>query len=359
MKASRVVAVIIVLAAVGWIASGMLAREPHKVADAAAPPAAEARPRFKVAVMTVTEEERARKVTVSGRTEADKRGTAVARVAGIIKELRVKRGSEVKTGDVIAVLLDEGRSAAVDQARAKLAQRRIELEAKLKLIESGAYAALNKPQLEAELKAATASLALAEAEQGKNEVLAPITGVVSDVPVQVGQALALNATLAEMVSLNPMLAVVEVSERQLGGVSVGDEARVKLVTGASGKGRIRFISPTASKGTRTYRVEIELYKSKGVVPDGVTCEAALWLAKVPAVAVPRSALTFSAEGRLGLRTVQDGNKVAFLPIEVVEDTPADIWVAGVAGGSKVIVRGQDFVKEGEVVEPVAAGAQQI
>lgn len=353
MKASRIVAVLLVLAAVGWIGSGMYARE-HSKPETAAPVEGKPRSLFKVAVLTVHQEERARKINVSGRTEAEKRGTAVARVGGIIKELKVRRGSEVKTGDVIAVLLDEGRSAAVEQAQARFAQRRMELEAKIKLIQSGAYAALNKPQLEAELKAASAILAQAEAEKDKNLVLAPISGVVNEVPVEVGQAVAQNATVAEVVSLFPMLAVVEVSERQLGGVTVGDEARVKLVTGTSAKGTIRFVSPSANKSTRTYRVEIELYKTKGAVPDGVTCEAALWLAKVPAVSVPRSALTFSAEGRLGLRTVGNDGKVAFVPVDIVEDTPSDIWVAGVADGSKVVVRGQDFVKEGESVETVPA-----
>jgi membrane fusion protein, multidrug efflux system len=82
----------------------------------------------------------------------------------------------------------------------------------------------------------------------------------------------------------------------------------------------------------------------------------LVLAAVPAARVPRSALTFSSEGKLGVRVVGEGNKVAFVPVTVVEDALEQLWLAGVADGAKVIVQGQDFVKEGEIVEAVAANS---
>ena len=78
------------------------------------------------------------------------------------------------------------------------------------------------------------------------------------------------------------------------------------------------------------------------------------LAAVPAVRVPRSALTFSSEGKLGVRVVGEGGKVAFVPVAVVEDALDQLWLGGVADGARVIVQGQDFVKEGEVVDTVPA-----
>jgi multidrug efflux system membrane fusion protein len=215
-------------------------------------------------------------------------------------------------------------------------------------------AALQRPQLEAELKAAEAAFAQAGAERDKGKVLAPISGVVNDVPVEVGQALQVGANIAEVIALDPMLAVIEIAERQLGGVKVGDRAEVRLVTGDRANGTVRFVSRKASPQTRTYRVEIGLVNSKGTVPDGVTCEVDLLLAAVPAARVPRSALTFSSEGKLGVRVVGEGDKVAFVPVTVVEDALDHLWLAGVADEARVIVQGQDFVKEGEVVETTAA-----
>jgi multidrug efflux system membrane fusion protein len=68
--------------------------------------------------------------------------------------------------------------------------------------------------------------------------------------------------------------------------------------------------------------------------------------------VPRSALTFSSKGELGVRTVSAGGMVAFQPISTVEDDQAFIWVAGIPDGTRVIVQGQDFVREGQRVDAV-------
>jgi multidrug efflux system membrane fusion protein len=275
-------------------------------------------------------------------------------------DLRVRRGSIVKAGEVIAVLSDEARESQVAQAKARLEQRKLEATARLRLIETGSYALLNKPQLEAELKAAQAGLAQAEAEQRKGEVTAPIAGVVNEVPVEVGQALQVmmaGANVAEIIALDPMLAVVEVAERQLAGVVVGGRAEVRTVTGQKAEGVVRFVSRKASQGTRTYRVDIEVQNTSGAIPDGVTCEVDLLLAAVPAAKVPRSALTFSSEGRLGIRHVGSDGKVAFAPVSIVEDAQNDLWLAGLPDGARVIVEGQDFVKEGELVEAVPSRAQ--
>jgi multidrug efflux system membrane fusion protein len=84
----------------------------------------------------------------------------------------------------------------------------------------------------------------------------------------------------------------------------------------------------------------------------VTAEVTLYLAPVEATKVARSALTFSAEGKLGVRVVGQDNKVAFVPVGLVEDQTDYLFVSGIQPGAQIIVQGQDFVKEGQVVEPV-------
>src|SRR3954451_8839886 len=288
MKASRVVAVLIVLGSAGWIASRTLGQGAQKAATAPreAAPAA----RFKVAVALVQVEPHARRIVLSGRTEDDKRATAVTRASGVIVDLRVKRGSVVRKGDVIAMLSDEARESMVTQARARFEQRQTELKARLRLIEQGNLPALQKPQLEAELRAAEASLAQAEAERQKGSVLAPIAGVVNEAPVEVGQALQPGATVAEVIALDPMLAVIEIAERQLAGVKVGERAKVRLVTREKAEGTVRFVSRKASAQTRTSRVEISIAIPNGAIMGCVTCEVTLLLAPAPAAQVARSSL---------------------------------------------------------------------
>ena len=116
-----------------------------------------------------------------------------------------------------------------------------------------------------------------------------------------------------------MLAVVEVSERRLAGLRVGDTAEVKLITGEKLSGKIRFVAKTASQTTRTYRVEVELPNADGAIPDGISAEVAIPVAAMPAARVPRSALTIASTGDIGVRTVGDDGTVAFNRVSIVED----------------------------------------
>lgn len=353
MNWSRLTALFLVIAAILWIGSGQIGGKKEEAASNTV--TAPAKP-FAVSVLPAIVEQRSRKLTISGRTEADMRTMTVARTAGTVTAINVKRGSLVKKGDVLAVLSDEARESNVQQAEARVEQRRKEFDAKRQLVESGYLAKLGLAQYEADLKSAEAQLAGAVAERDRGVVLAPSSGIVNDVPANLGQSLQPGSPVAEVLSLNPMLAVVEISELRLRGVKVGDPAEIRLVNGETYKGTVKFISNSASPQTRTYRVDVSIPNPDNVIPDGVTAEVTMSLQPVPATKVARSALTFSSEGKLGVRVIGDGNKVVFVPVGLVEDQSEYLYVSGLQDGQRIIVTGQDFVKEGEVVEPVAAKA---
>jgi multidrug efflux system membrane fusion protein len=357
MKGSRITALGLVAAAGLWIASGYFL--PHESAESRAsvrPAEADVKKLFRVAVAETKIVQHSRKLVLSGRTEADRRVTVTARTGGVLTELKVRRGSWVNEGDIIAVLSDDARSAQVAQAESLVTQRRAELEAKRKLIATGAMPRLDLVNLEAQLKAAEATLAMAEAERERGVVRAPWSGVVNDVPVEVGQAAFSFAgkEIATVVGLDPMLAVVEVAERKLAGVKVGDTAEVRLVTGETATGKVRFVAKTASQTTRTYRVEVAIPNADGAIPDGITAEVSVPLSPVSATRVPRSALTIASSGDVGVRSVTEEGAVIFVPVGIVEDEQTAMWVSGIADGSRVIVQGQDFVREGQKVEAVPA-----
>jgi multidrug efflux system membrane fusion protein len=357
MKASRITALGLVAAATLWILSGhLLPRESAESSAAIRSNESEAKKLFRVGVAETNVVPHSRKLVLSGRTEADRRVNITARTGGVLTELRVRRGTLVKAGDVIAVLSDEARESQVAQAKSLVVQRQAELEAKRRLIATGAMPRLDMVNLEAQLEAAKAAQASAEAELDRGVIRAPWAGVISDITVEVGKAAfsMAGADLGTLVALDPMLAVVEVSERRLAGIKVGDMAEVRLITGETASGRVRFVSKTASQTTRTYRVEIELPNADGAIPDGISADVAIPLAPIAATRVPRSALTFSSTGDLGVRTVDGNGIVGFIPVNVIEDEQTSMWLGGVPDGGRVIVQGQDFVREGQHVEAVPA-----
>ncbi len=356
MKGSRIAAIGLVAAATLWIVSGHLIPHESSHGNAAPRPSeAEAQKKFRVAVLDTAVQPHSRKLVLTGRIEADRKVVIFARTNGVLEELKVRRGARVRKGEVIAVLSDEAREAQVMQAKAMLDQKRIELAAKRRLLLSNAVPKLELDNLEAQFKVAEAAVATHEAERDRGIIVAPWDGVITEVS-EVGTAAFAFAgkEIVKMVGLDPVFALVEVSERNAARVKVGNTAEVRLANGVTRQGRIRYVSPSASETTRTYRVEVQVENPDYLIPDGITAEATIPLEPTPATRVPRSALIFSSSGELGVRTVGSDSKVGFVPVSIVEDDQNFMWLSGVPDGTRVIVQGQDFVREGNVVEAVAA-----
>ena len=352
LKPSRLIAAGVVLVAALWIGSGLVTnRSDAASGDTAGEPVVLVQ---KVAVTTAAPQFHPRTVTLSCVTLADHKASAVARGAGILLSLSAARGDMVKAGDVIGQISDEGRQAVVDQAQALLQQRQAEFDANKRLIDQGDQPRNNIAALQAGVAAAKAAVAAAEAEADRATVRAPIDGKIDRVPVQVGQAMQIGTEIAEIVDPNPMLAVGAVSEARRNSVKVGDKATIRFIDNGTKRAEVSFVSLSADAATRTYRVETRMTNADAAIPDGVTCEMVVDLGTIEAVPVPRSAIVFSDDGRLGVRIADSASRAQFVPVQIVDDGTDDIWLTGIDKASRVIVVGQEFVKEGELVQAVSA-----
>lgn len=296
----------------------------------------------------------ARAIRISGLTEADKRAVLATRVAGVIDKLPVKQGQRVKTGDLVLMLAAEEKLSAVSNAKQLLVQRQAELDAALRLAKTGNLPKLQLDTARSNLTSAQALLETAQAELDRNEVKAPFDGVIDRVPVELGSSVMQGGEVATILSLDPVIARGEVSERDLGYLKIGDKANVRLVSGQNVEGTVRYISRDASSATRTFRVEIAIPNPEGTIPAGMTAEIALSAQPTDAVILPRSVVTLGDKGDLGIRAVDKDDKVVFFPIDLVDDTPTGLVLGGIRADARIIVAGQELVKEGEVVKPVEA-----
>ncbi len=358
-KPSRIIAVGVVIAAVVWIGSGVFGGGHSATEEGGGKTEQPAVPLQKVGVATATPEMHRREITLSCVTQADHKAAAVARGGGVIVSLAVSRGDIVKAGDMIGQLSDEGRQAAVNQAQALLDQRMAEYNANKKLIDTGDAPRNNLAALEAAVAAAKAGLSASKAELEKVTIRSPLNGKVDSLPVQVGQAVQPGTEVAEIVDPDPMLAVGAVSEAKRSSLAVGQEAVVRFIDNNKVTGKVNFVSLSAETATRTYRVEARMDNADAAIPDGVTCEMVVELESIEAAAVPRSAIVFSDDGRLGVRIADSESRAQFVEVEVVDDARDVIWLTGLNKATRVIVVGQDFVKDGDLVEAVTAAEAEI
>jgi len=173
-----------------------------------------------------------------------------------------------------------------------------------------------------------------------------------------GAMLAIGQPCATVVQLDPMLFVAAVPEAKVGYARTGLTADVTTVTGDKVQGKVTYLASTADDATRSFAVEIELPNADGKIRDGLTADAVVNVGTAPVTILPQSVLTLDDNGVLGIRTVEDGNKVAFHAVTIVKDTRDGVWIVGLPPKINVITVGQDFVKPGQIVDAKTADGGQ-
>jgi membrane fusion protein, multidrug efflux system len=355
----RLAAIVVAIAAGAWVLTGefsSVGSQAQEKAEAATnATVAEVKKILRtVSVVAPPLQDHAVSIRISGLTEADKRVALATRTGGIITELTVKQGDAVKSGDVILSLDAEDKKSMVQTAEQTLAQRKSEMGSSEALAKRGNLAKRALDEARTALVTAQSQLETARAELTRLQVIAPFNGVLDKVDVQNGSSVQQGAPVATLLSLDPIIAVGEISERSLASVRIGGKAQVRLVDGRTKEGTIRYISKEASAQTRTYPVEVAIENADNSIPAGMTTEVMLWAEPVKAVQVPRSVITLSSEGDFGVRGIDKDNKTFFLPVNLIDDATNALVLTGVPDGTRVIVAGQDLVADGEVVNPVPA-----
>lgn len=352
----KLAALAVLVGFTAWVATGEFSSVGSAQNEAAPKPveAEAAAPLRTVAVVTPPRINHARAIRVSGHTEADKRSVLASRDAGVIAELPVRQGDTVRAGDLIMMLDAEGKAAAVETAEAQLKQRQAEYEAAERLANKGQIAKLQLDNSFSALAQAKSGLQIAQAELDRKQVRAPFDGIVDRVNVELGSAILQSAEVATVLALDPIIGKGEVSERDLRYLKIGDKASVRLVNGETVSGTIRYISRDASQQTRTFPIEIAIHNPTGTIPAGMTAEITVQAQPADAVVLPRSVVTLSNNGDLGIRAVDPDSRVVFFPIDLVDDMPKGLILAGIPADARIIVAGQDLVTEGDLVKTVVA-----
>lgn len=353
MKKSSYLMAGAIAAAVGvWLLTGILGDEaqppPVGVADredASDVPA--------VQVVDLTAQPHVRRLTLFGRTEADRTVEVKSETAGRVAAKVARKGQTVKAGDVLVRLDMEDREARLREAEALVEQWEAMAEASKSLARSGYAARLKSAEDRAALEAARAQLEEIRLDIARTTIRAPFAGVVDDIVVDEGDYLDRYDMVATVVDLDPITIAAEVTEGNAGQVTVGGEANVRLVTGETVTGTLIYVARTARPGTRTFKVEVEAPNPDLSVLDGITAEVELPLDDVAAHRVSPAILTLDDEGRVGVKLVDDQDRVVFHPVTVVDDTPEGIWITGLPTQARVITVGQEFVRQGQQVRPTA------
>lgn len=113
---------------------------------------------------------------------------------------------------------------------------------------------------------AQAMLALKQKQQDALSVKAGISGVLSDMPHQVGEHVAPGTTLAKVIQLDQLKASLKIAETQARDIQIGQPSEIDTHNGVI-EGKVMRIDPAVVNGTVTVDVELSGALPQGARPD--------------------------------------------------------------------------------------------
>ncbi len=344
---SKWIALALVLGLVGWMGSGYVLPS-AELAEVAAPAGPRA---VTVAVRPSEAQVVTRTLSAEGQALPERETAVPAETSGKIAEVLVEKGARVEAGDLIARIEPAQRASDLVRAEEEERRARRELDNAQTLLDRGIGTADRQAEARAALAAAEAGVAVAREALSATEVTAPFAGRLEALEVDPGVYVAVGAEIARIVDNTPLEIAIQVPQQSRGGIEAGREAEVRFITGEVRTGVVTFVGSSADAQTRTFLAEVEVPNEGGEVPAGVSAEVRIPVGEAVAHFLSPAILSLGADGTLGVKTVDEENRVAFHPVEIVRAETSGVWVSGLPERARVVTIGQGYVSDGEVVDP--------
>ncbi len=296
-------------------------------------------------------------IRATGTLEAEEEVDLVARGAGPVTEILVEEGDQVRRGQLLARLDDREARNVVAQRTVTLEEARLAFERASTQRERGLVSQEAYDTAASALAAAETQLEAARIQLADTEVRAPYDAVVSVRSVNRNQYVSPGTALFRVYADDPLLCRVQVPEKELTRLAVGQSARLEVEAFADRvlDGAVERIRPSVEAGTGTVTVTVGV-RSEGVLRPGMFAAVSIETDRLDGVlVVPREALVLDAIGDVVFVVADGVARRREVELGVRSDEVVQV-VAGLEAGEPLVVLGQDGLADGTPVTELGAEA---
>ena len=339
-------ALMFILAIAVWFGSGFI-----KTSDSVEPVIQAVSSYTKVQVVTSSQALFSRTLTMRARTEPNRAVNVLAQVSGKISAILAEEGSSVAQGQGICEIDAEDRRLRLKQAEAALENASIAYRGALKLKSVGYQSELAISQAKAALAAAKTNRKRAQLDVENLQVKAPFAGFVESRPVEIGDFIMPGQRCATVVELSPLKVEALATELEIANLALNAGAEVVIAGQTYSGAQVSFLARQANAATKGYRVEALMENPDQLLRAGVSAQLNVQLAAVQAHLIPASSILLGDRGNSVVRVLLNDQTVTSVDIAVVGETREGIWVTGLPKEVVLVTVGQNYIIDGERVEP--------
>ncbi|MBV9268211.1 MAG: efflux RND transporter periplasmic adaptor subunit [Acidobacteriaceae bacterium] len=193
---------------------------------------------------------------------------------------------------------------------------------------------------ESQMRAAKAHYESAEAQASYAEVRSPITGMVADRPINVGEMASAGSALFSIVDVSTVVARASVPVKEAAALQVGAPA---TISGAGGDiaGKVSVVSPAVDPNTTTVQIWVQARNAGEGLKPGESVKISIRAGEIPdALIVPPAAILPAEDGGEKVMVARTDNLAHNSKVKTGLRTADAVQIlSGVKPGDRVITEG--------------------
>jgi len=310
-----------------------------------------------VSVATVGRQTLNQDLALVGTITANREVLVASETQGRVRSVGVKVGDRISAGSAIVSVDDELKQAALANAQVNYDKAKADLD-RYKLLQSesqGGVADIQVQTMYQTMKGAEAALTVARRQLRDTRITAPISGIVTVRPVEIGSSLTPGAPVATIVDISVLKVKINVPEGDVFKLKNGD--RVAITTdvypGVSFDGHVSMIGAKADEA-HTYPVEVTV-SNNSQNPLRAGMFGRVQFTSIPhreTLMIPREAVIGSVK-KPQVYVVNNGiAKLRDIVVGAEQGTSIEV-LSGLLDGDKIVVSGQNSLRDNVAVTVVS------
>lgn len=236
---------------------------------------------------------------VPGNVTTDQNIVIYPETAGILTDVRVNEGQQVRQGQTLAVVDDGGLASELARMETQLALAKTTFERQERLWKQNIGSEMQYLEAKANFESAQNAVNQIRTQLAKSTIRAPFSGIIDEVLTEQGEVVSPGQNqLFRLVSLQNMYVEADVPENYLSQVRQGTEVIVEISSiGKQFTGEVRRVGSTINPGNRTFRIEIAIPNNDGMVrPNQIATVKINDYTNEDAIVVPEHTVQQNAQG---------------------------------------------------------------
>lgn len=315
-----------------------------------------------ITTFKVQEEAFTHYIELQGNVQTKQNVLVYPEVPGILKEVLVKEGQQVKKGQILAVIDDGGLAQQVllSQTNEQLAKTTFERQKRLWNEKIGSE--IQFLQAKASYTSQKNTTNQLKQQLKKFTVYAPFSGIIDDIFKEKGTVVApgQRSELFRVINLSNMYIETDVPENYITSITKGKKVEVNFpILGKIVNSKIRQVGNFINPSNRSFKIEIGVPNQDLEIKPNLTAKLKLNdYTNTKAILIPQSIISENAEGQQFIYVVKDKreNNLAIAERLVIETgkTQGDFIevTKNLNTDTEIILEGARSVNNGQAVKVI-------